>query len=90
MPKRGQEEVEEEPTIQPPGVQVSPGAGAFSDLHEGTGDASRALAELSEEESEVRGGPCVKPPTLRTREPRNGSAPKTVQSHSGDPMNHPG
>ena len=40
-----------------PGIQVCPGAGNFSVLYKDTGGASRALPELSEEESEVRGAP---------------------------------
>ena len=43
-----------EPLVHSSGIQVSPGPESFSHLPKVTADASRALAELSEAESEVR------------------------------------
>lgn len=57
------------------GILVFPGVGAFSRLHKGTEGAARALAELSEEEPEVSGGPSKTPPhPAGTRAPGSGCA----------------
>lgn len=68
------------------GILVCPGVGAFPLLHEGAEGAGGALAELSEEAPEVRGGPSETPPTPRRQAPeRRGVAAPDGSGSLGRP-----